>query len=111
MAIVAIVQPVKVPAETEPRFVPDRPVPLFSVPVRLIEVHLAIVPVDSSFTWAEPEMLMAPPGLTDQVVAVVAPAVVAVRLTASAAAPPLSRILVRRLRMWASSSSFDVREL
>ena len=95
---VAIVQPVKDAVVIVPIPVPDRPLPFFSVPDSLIEVHLATVPVVASFTWPDPEKLKAPPGLTVQV-ALVAIAVLVPRQRARAAAPLLRSTAVRRLRM------------
>src|SRR5260370_8246059 len=62
--IVPIVQPLKEALVTEPMPVPDRPLPLFSVPPILIEVHFATVLVVASLTWPHPLALMEPPGVT-----------------------------------------------
>src|SRR5262249_45975657 len=98
--IVPIAQPVKEAVVIVPMPVPDRPLPLFSVPDSLIELHLATTWLGfvASLTWPDPEKLKAPPGWTVKVT-LTAFAVVAPRPRARAAAPLLSSTAVRRLRM------------
>src|SRR5689334_13453807 len=83
-----------------PMPVPDSPLPFFRVALVADDAHVRTVPVFVSFSVVLPALpVTAPPGLTVQVVAVTAMAVVAPMPIASAATPPLSRTLVRCLRM------------
>src|SRR5262249_10277837 len=94
------VQPVKEALLIVPIPAPARPLPFFSVPDSLIEVHLATVPVAVSFTWPFPEKLKAPPGLTVQVAFTARAAPVPMPITRAVAAALVSTILrVSRVRI------------
>src|SRR5215472_13477209 len=76
------------------------PLPDFKVAAVADDAHVRTVPVTLSFSVVLPALpVTAPPGVMVQVVAVTAMAVVAPMPRASAATPPLSRTLVRCLRM------------
>ena len=96
---VAIVQPVKDALLIVAMPAPARPLPFFRVPDILTVLHLATVPVETSFTWADPAKLNVPPGLTVQVAltarAVPAPA----PITRAAAAPVSTMFLVSLVRI------------
>src|SRR5690348_13865110 len=85
-----LVQRVKVTAEIEPAPEPDSPLPLWSLPVRVTDWQVQLLPVLGSVkTTFVPVALTAPPGLMVHVVA--ANAAVAPRMAARTAAEPAIR--------------------
>ena len=82
-----------------PRPLPGSPLPDLSEPVRLDDVQDSVMPDVVSVSVAALAPVMAPPGLTVQVAVVAARDDVALRPTARAAAPPVKRSALKRLRI------------
>ena len=81
----------------EPTPAPGRPLPLFSMVVRVTEPHVTIEPVFVSFILTDPCTITLPPGLTVQVVVVAAAdGDVAARIIVKATLPVV-RTALRRL--------------
>src|ERR1051325_6128432 len=85
----------------EPIPVPDRPLPFFSEPLALEDLQDSVVPVAVSLRVVLPALaVMAPPGVTLKVVAVLAPAKLAtLRPISAAVATPVRRMVPARLKI------------
>src|SRR6266699_735299 len=97
-------QVLKDSAVIEPMPVPDRPLPLLSVPLPLEDAQDKVLPVLVSFSVVVPALaVMAPPGLTVQVAAtpvlLAANAELADRASIPASAALMTRTLPARLRI------------